>query len=537
MKKDVYLQCHTAGHTSARYSYNNNIKMFTREQICQAFQMSENTTVEYKSAKGGFPQSFWETFSAFANTDGGIIVLGVKEKNGHFIADGFNDEDITKLKKTFWDNAHNKTQVSRTLLLNDDVMELSYDDVHKVLAFNIPRASYELRPIYLTQNPFGNTYCRSHEGDYKCSDDEIRQMFSDADHNNHPADGRILKGYSMDDIDIDTLHRYRQRFIIRHENHPWNDISDMQFLSKIGAYRKDRSEGNEGFTVAGLLMFGKVESIQDNECLPWYFVDYREKLSTDPSIRWTNRFIPDGTWECNLYKFFYRTLNEVSHALPVPFRLASDNVTRIDETSAHVGLREALANALIHAAWNREGNIVVERTPNKISIYNPGRMLISLEQFMEGGRSVCRNPYLQKMFSLIGVGEKAGSGAETIMKGWKDNNWSLPSVRETVRPDGVELTLDVSELVAIANNELNSTDSNGFPTDSDGFPTDLSAKSRQIMEFLSKSDGQSVSKISKAIQLSITQTKYYLSDLLKRGLIHSSGTTRDKIYYSTQNSD
>ena len=54
----------------------------------EVFPNEESDEVEYKSAKGGFPTDFWKTYTAFANTSGGIIVLGVKEKNGQFHFDG-----------------------------------------------------------------------------------------------------------------------------------------------------------------------------------------------------------------------------------------------------------------------------------------------------------------------------------------------------------------------------------------------------------------------------------------------------------------
>ena len=415
--------------------------MDVKEQILSKLRLKEGAEVEYKSARGGFPQSFWSTFSSFANTDGGTIVLGVKEKNGNFVPDGLTDEQATSYRKKFWDDAHNKACVSIPLLVESDVEEIVTDGGSYLLVFHVPRAPYNLRPVYLTLNPFGNTYRRRHEGDYVCREEEITQMISDANSLRSSVDARILRGYSIDDIDLTSLHQYRRLYNFHHENHPWSEEDDMAFMEHIGAYRKDRATSTEGFTVAGMLMFGKTNSITDPECCPYFFPDYRERLSLVPQIRWSNRVYPDGTWEANVFQFFTRVLPMLQHALPVPFRL-DENQMRIDTTTAHTALREAFANCVIHCAYTVMGNITVDRYFDKIILSNPGTMLVSKEEFEEGNHSVCRNPLLQKMFVFIGVGEKGGSGADVIAKGWLDNGWKqLPTIREVNHPDRVEMTL------------------------------------------------------------------------------------------------
>lgn len=420
------------------------MKIETIEDIKVLINGAENAEVEFKSAKGGFPSSFWESFSAFANTNGGFIVLGVKETKGRFKADGLTREQIVTYKKNFWDCAHNKEKVSATMLTEHDVCEMELDESF-ILVFHIPRASFNLRPVFLSRNPFGNTFKRNHEGDYHCTDMEVREMFADAHHISMPFDGHILPNYTMADIDNTSLRGYRQRFILRKEQHPWNDLDDLSFLTKIGAYRVDRETGKEGFTRAGLLMFGKTESITDEACTPWFFLDYQEKLSDNPKQRWSDRIYADGTWDANIYQFFYRVYNKLSQFLPVPFML--DGITRQEETSAHIAIREALVNTLVHSSYAEQGNIVIIRERDKITMRNPGRMLISLEDFFSGSHSLCRNPTIQKMFMFLGYGEKAGSGADTIVKGCLENKWGTPIIEENVQPDTVSIILTVKDLV------------------------------------------------------------------------------------------
>ena len=95
------------------------------DQIRLKLQLKENSEVEYKSAAGGFPKTeFWRSFSALANTNGGTIVLGVKEKNHKFMPDGLSEEVIAKYRKQFWDDAHNKSCVNIPLLVESDIAEI-----------------------------------------------------------------------------------------------------------------------------------------------------------------------------------------------------------------------------------------------------------------------------------------------------------------------------------------------------------------------------------------------------------------------------
>lgn len=414
------------------------------DYIDSLIQKEEDVDLEFKIAKDGLPNSLWDTYSSFANTDGGVIVLGVKEHKQQFTIEGLTKEQISQYKKDFWNQINNPDCVNENLLSDDDLYEGCYKNKELLLIY-VPRANRVQRPIYRTRNPFGgHTFKRNHEGDYKCTDAEVRRMIADSDES-HPRDSRILSNYSMDDIDKETLTQYRQLFANLKPSHPWLNLNDLEFLTKLEAYRKDRQAKEEGFTLAGILMFGKTESITDPECAPNYFPDYREHLNENSDIRWTDRICPDGTWEANLFQFYRRVHPKLTAMLPKPFFIK--NGIRIDETPTHIAVREAFINTLIHCDFSEEGNIVIEQWVDKYRFKNPGTMLVSKAQYYLGGDSVCRNKALQKMFMLIGFSEKAGSGVNKIIKGWREANWQKPYIEEFSRPDKVELTLPMTSLL------------------------------------------------------------------------------------------
>ena len=479
----------------------------------------ETAEVEFKSAKGGFPKSFWETYSAFANTHGGTIVLGVKEKDGDFTLNNLTDDDVEKLQKDFWSGVHNKNTINVCLLKNSDVEVAEIED-HKVVMFHIPQAQRDQRPVHCTMDAFNGTFRRNYEGDYLCSNAEVRRMFADADIT-RPADGRILKNYSWDDIDMPSFEQYRRLFATAKPSHPWHALSNEELMRKLGGYRKDRESGEEGFTLAGMLMFGKYESIIDQSCAPKFFPDYKEIPVDTTTARWIDRVCPDGTWEANLFQFYRRVLPKLQQVIPTPFRLEGNQ--RQDETPAHEALREAFANLCVHADYSEESSLIVNRYPHKIVFSNPGVMLISKQQFYQGGESVCRNTSLQQMFMMIGSAEKAGSGVDKILKGWETLNWKRPYPTEKVQPNKVDLVMPLeslldenvlAELDSIFGKRIKALDSNG-----------LIVLSMALTEELINNE-----RLRDALALHPTDITHLLQRLCKEGFLMSSGHGRGTVY-------
>ncbi len=375
-----------------------------------------------------------------ANTEGGTVVLGVRESADGAHIDGLDAAQVAAHQKTLWDLVNNRGKVSHNLLAPEHVAVVSVE-AGTLLAIRIPRANRSQRPVYVGPTPFGHTYKRRHEGDYRCDDGEVRRMLADADP--EPADQRLLPGFTLGDLDAPSLAACRRRLSAARPDHPWLSLPDEEFLERLGGWRTDRGASRAGLTLAGLLMFGREHLIRHVEAAPRYFVDYREK--TDPSARWVDRIYPDGTWEANLFQFYGRVWPKLAAGLATPFRL-EDGVRR-DVTPAHEALREAFVNALVHADYSAAGGVVVERFADGFGIENPGTLLVSMEQYQRGGVSECRNPALQQMFLMIGGGEKAGSGADRIRSGWRAHHWRTPDLKLFDHPDRVRLDLPMVSLI------------------------------------------------------------------------------------------
>ena len=466
----------------------------TEQEIYNILADGERVTLECKKAQSKLPSSLWETYSAFANTYGGTILLGVYENLGEidnsqrFSITGVEDAD--KILKDLWNTIHSSEKVNINLLRDEDVDKVSIDG-KVVVVVNVPQADYTLRPIYINNNMQRGTYKRNHEGDYHCTEQELKMMLRDA--NETGNDRMFLEYYTMNDIDMPTLDRYRIMFRLSNPEHVWNDLGNKEFLMQLGGYVINRKDGTEGLTLAGLLMFGKGLPIRDR--FDNLRMDYIDKTDLIGDQRYSDRLTYDGTWENNLFNFIRMVLPRLTRDLPRPFKM--EGMERKDDTPQHKAVREALTNAIIHADFMLNGILKVEKYGDKFVLTNPGLLKIPIKQIYAGGESKARNQRMQAMLRMIGYGENLGSGFPLILSAWNEKHWLKPELIEQPELMQVKLILHIENI-------------GDEPKDE---PKKLSVRQHDILKVISENNEITREQISQKLGVSDSTIKRELNAL------------------------
>lgn len=139
-------------------------------------QYRENNRIEAKKSVGGLPESIWETYSAFANTLGGVILLGVIEQDdGTFASVELPDPEW--LAAEFWRNVRDRSIVSADILEEHHV-HIEESGGHRIVVIEVPCADAEQRPVYCGDDPYRGSYFRSGDGDYRCEPEDVRRMLA-----------------------------------------------------------------------------------------------------------------------------------------------------------------------------------------------------------------------------------------------------------------------------------------------------------------------------------------------------------------------
>lgn len=205
----------------------------------------------------------------------------------------------------------------------------------------------------------------------------------------------------------------------------------------MDVFVRDRVDGKQKLTLAGLLIFGKLNSIKSY--IPAYHVDYFDKRGS--TERWRDRVDSEDLEFENLNLFNYYEIVMEKLRLSIDRNFELDNqTTRKPPGELLIALREAFVNMIVHADYlSSHPTLIAEVHDLYYKFLNPGKMKITKDEFFFGSRSIARNPTLISLFTKMGAAERAGSGSQKIIDVVKKNDFKLPEIESTIEETRLKL--------------------------------------------------------------------------------------------------
>lgn len=351
----------------------------------------ESKTLEFKKAQRKLPQSLYETICAFLNRDGGAVVLGVTD-DGRI--NGVDRDAVNKMKGDFANTINNPQALNPPCYLTLEAVEI---DGAVLLHVYIPPGSQVHRFK-------GRIFDRNEDGDFDITDNQsaVGDLYR-----------RKLSGYSenlifphatMADLRPDLIERVRRMAASLQGAHPWATMSDMELLSSAQLWKRDFQKGLEGITLAGILLFGKDETILS--VLPHHRTDAvlrRVKL---------DRYDDRDDIRTNLIESFDRLVAFGEKHLPDPFFLEGGE----RKSLRGIILREIIANLLIHREYTNAfpAKFIIEKdrifTENSSRPHGFGAIKpLHFSPFP-------KNPAIGRVFKEIGRADELGSGVRNLYR-------------------------------------------------------------------------------------------------------------------------
>lgn len=379
----------------------------------------ENNRIEAKRAVGGLPHSIWETYSAFANTVGGVILLGVEEGPDKTLST-VPLPDPEALAEEFLVLVNDPAVVSVNILSPMNVCILEAQG-NRIVVIEVPRADRHDRPVYTGGDPVRGSYRRNGEGDYHCTPGEVLAMQRDS--RDGALDGRVIESLPAGALSSAAAGSWRAMLETQRPGHPWLSLSGEELLAKAGALARGADRRMHP-TAAGLLLFGEYGAIRT--IYRHYTADYQERPSR--TAKWTFRLrAGDPTWSGNLFDFYALVSERLLQDLPGGGREAQ-------------ALTEALVNTIVHADYEGEQPLSVIRTPRAVRFSNPGSLRPSLPEAL-GGVADPRNASIMRILRLAGVGRGEGSGLPAIRAAWRALGRAEPVLEDQLSFGRTVLTL------------------------------------------------------------------------------------------------
>ncbi|MDQ2707969.1 MAG: putative DNA binding domain-containing protein [Actinomycetota bacterium] len=346
---------------------------------------SEPTGVEVKSGAGGFPTSVRETMVAFANTDGGIIVIGIDERADFAVVDlpevGRYRDQIVDLSRT---------AVTPPLQIDTEFVEL---EGKRVLVAVVTPSPADQRPVYVTSKGVTNgAYLRTGDGDRRMSEAEIALLYAAR---TQPAyDRESVTDARFEDLDRNSMARTLER--VRLGSAYLREVDDATALHRLGALSGPDPDAPP--TLAGLLAFGRFPQQIFPQLMASVVVHPSESDSD-------TRFLDNVTLRGPIPEIVTESLAVLRRNLSArAVTVAGSREDRLDFPLP--AIREAVVNALMHRDYSpttRGTQVQIDLFPDRLAIRSPGGLYgpITAEDLGEVEVSSSRNAVLAQLLSDV----------------------------------------------------------------------------------------------------------------------------------------
>lgn len=462
---------------------------------------------EVKAAAGGFPKSIPDTISAFANTCGGTIILGVSE------SDGFTpiSDSNTKMLQS------KMAQAARELVEPPQAVEILVLQLNNkpVIVTNVQEAPIREKPCYVRRlGLMGGSYIRTGDGDHKMSLYEI-DRFIENQHRSARNDAFVVPDASLADFDSRLMEGWLARVRETTLNRS-GTLGDKELMANRRVISMD-AEGILRPTLAGIMALGKYPQ-KFFPRLDVIFTSYPSprKGEVDEAGR---RFVDSVNVDGPIPQMVVETVRAVSRNMKHGAIVKGALRENIPDYPLPA-IREAVANALMHRDYSTDGQgtpVLVDMYPDRLEISNPGGLFGSLtvERLGKKGGTASRNQFLARILEDVpyidydgNVGrvvENRGSGIPTINRELEDALMESPIVRSSL--DKFSITFRHRRM-----------------TEAEGASYAKGNVEEAILAYFAERESASTSEVAKASGMSTKTARRYIKALLEEGILEPIGT-------------
>ena len=361
------------------------------ESLKKIISSGESISAEFKESKKKLNKDVYDSVCAFLNRHGGHLFLGVKD-NGEIV--GVDKDSVNQLKKDFVTSLNNPQTLNPAFYLAIEDVDV---EGKTILYINIPESSQVHRCK-------GKIFDRNEDGDFDITNNTnlVSRLYMRKQATY--TENRISPYANMDDLEDELFTRVRKTVGNLKPGHPWVSMDNIELLKSAGMYLKDQITGQQGITLAGILIFGSELMIQT--ALPHY--------RTDAILRRENldRYDDRDDIRVNLLRSYERLMQFIAKHLNDKFYLEGNQRVSLRDKI----FREAISNLLIHREFSNlfPAKLVIERDRVYIENGNKphGNGMIDPENFSP----YPKNPKIAKFFKEIGWVDELGSGVRNIYK-------------------------------------------------------------------------------------------------------------------------